>query len=847
MNDPKKCPQCNSELPRGALAGLCPACLLKQGAMESAPQAAAFTPPTPAELAPLFPQLEIQALIGKGGMGVVYRARQKDLDRDVALKILPPEIGRDPAFAERFTREAKAMAKLNHPNIVTIHDFGQTDGLFYFVMEFVDGVNLRQLLHTGRVAPREALAIVPQICDALQYAHDHGIVHRDIKPENILLDRQGHVKVADFGLAKLVGTVETPAVGTMPAIPATTEAGQVMGTPQYMAPEQREHPSDVDHRADIYSLGVVFYQMLTGELPGKKIEPPSRKVVIDVRLDEVVLRALEQKPEQRYQQISEVKTLVETIASAPEPHVGPAGSVPFVPPPLEPAVGKTEQDRLAVPAIGLMVTGALALIAPLILLLVFLIGAAFLPKILVLLMLGIAIGLLPGWLMIHGARKMLRHESHGWSVTAGILAILLGGLLGLVFGIWALVELARHGIGKASATGASGSAARCSGLGIAAFVLSLTGLLWLGLSMASENALTLAVFLLSDVAALVLGIVAWRSGFGKAAVILATTIALLGLPSTFIIRPALNTARSAAAGAKTANEMRQILLALQAYAGEHQGVWPQHLSEIIGKPYFHGYHSGVNQLEKTYRYQPPQPGKTNPATVVVLNESTPVRSGGTYVGYADGHSVWVENTAKDKLLFSVQSSNQPPMSLGQIIAVPTTPNAAASIKRVTANGQQVLIEGYVGQGDQFVLTLGGEQKHQSKIGVGFSGPFTATLRLTNHVLRCEIKESARVLKMDWKLGSLEIWDGPHMMQKGSLKPEKSGSYVLDTDNTDGRFEFQEGSIQPEPDGSYAVARFHSQQIGIVPLLVHLERSPTTATADMGNMPTNTSHCDTQPQ
>jgi serine/threonine protein kinase len=186
-------------------------------------------------------------------------------------------------------------------------------------MEFVDGVNLRQLLHTGRIAPREALAIVPQICDALQFAHDQGIVHRDIKPENILIDRRGRVKVADFGLAKLVGNdgrAELPLGQADQQVGPTnlTAAGKVMGTPNYMAPEQMDHPNEVDNRADIYALGVVFYQMLTGELPGKRIEPPSSKVQIDVRLDEIVLRALEKKPELRYQQASVLKTQVETIA-----------------------------------------------------------------------------------------------------------------------------------------------------------------------------------------------------------------------------------------------------------------------------------------------------------------------------------------------------------------------------------------------------------------------------------------------------------------------------------------------------------------------------------------------------
>jgi serine/threonine protein kinase len=325
MPNVDKCPQCGTPLSPGALAGLCPACLLKAGATADTvtdPKQPPFHPPTVAELAAIFPQWEILELIGKGGMGAVYKARQKQLDRIVALKILPPDISSDPAFAERFTREARALAKLNHPNIVTLYEFGETGGQFYFLMEFVDGVNLRQLLNNSRLSPREALAIVPQICDALQFAHDHGIVHRDIKPENILLDRRGRVKVADFGLAKIIGaeTADTPAPG-QPAVAGSTvltDAGKVMGTPPYMSPEQKENPGDVDHRADIYALGVVFYQMLTGELPGKKIEPPSRKVQLDVRLDEIVLRALEKKPEMRFQQASVLKTEVETLTAEPQ-------------------------------------------------------------------------------------------------------------------------------------------------------------------------------------------------------------------------------------------------------------------------------------------------------------------------------------------------------------------------------------------------------------------------------------------------------------------------------------------------------------------------------------------------
>ena len=315
------CPKCGAALPSTATAGLCPRCLMAEAMAPTqggAEPTAARKTLAPEELAPFFPQLEILACLGRGGMGVVYKARQKTLNRIVALKLLAPERVRDAQFAERFTREAQALAALSHPNIVTIYDFGQAGGFYFLLMEFVDGLNLRQLLRMRKFTPEEALAIVPPLCDALQYAHDRGIVHRDIKPENLLLDKDGRVKVADFGIAKMLGAADATGKGGGASAPENPTQTAV-GTPNYSAPEQKTDPQRVDNRADIYSLGVVFYEMLTGELPGKRIEPPSAKVQIDVRLDAVVLRALQQKPELRFQQVSEVKTMVETIVQSPEP------------------------------------------------------------------------------------------------------------------------------------------------------------------------------------------------------------------------------------------------------------------------------------------------------------------------------------------------------------------------------------------------------------------------------------------------------------------------------------------------------------------------------------------------
>jgi tRNA A-37 threonylcarbamoyl transferase component Bud32 len=425
-----RCPECGAALPADAPEGLCPQCLLK-GVINSAHDAARSAPaqatapyggataPSVEELAPLFPQLEILELIGQGGMGAVYKARQPSLDRLVAVKVLPPEAGRDPAFAERFNREARALARLSHPNIVAVHDVGQAGELYYFVMEYVDGVNLRQVLRDGQLTPEQALRIVPQICDALQYAHEEGIVHRDIKPENILLDRKGRVKIADFGLAKLLGRD----TGNF----TLTGSRQVMGTLYYMAPEQVERPLEVDHRADIYSLGVVFYEMLTGQLPVGRFPMPSEKAGTDAFLDEVVLRALEREPERRYQHASDVKTDVES----------PAQRATVLAPGMSADSREVARHQLRGPAISLMVMGVLG---PLGWLVAFLIYTLFLyldsrdrmggnswfwagldkgyGPFLVLFGVNVVIG---GFL-IAGARKLRRLEAYEFSVLTSLMA-----------------------------------------------------------------------------------------------------------------------------------------------------------------------------------------------------------------------------------------------------------------------------------------------------------------------------------------------------------------------------------------------------------------------------------------
>ena len=270
------------------------------------PEEPGWQPPEPEELAQLLPQYRIESLIGCGGMAAVYRGTQANLDRPIAIKLLPAEMAADEEFVERFRREACTLAKLRHPGIVTIYESGQTsEGHLFFVMEFVDGADLHHVLHGPGIHPKQALIFTTQVCDALEYAHKHGVVHSDIKPGNILITREGRAKLVDFGLARPLNPNDAAASRNL----------VIMGTPDYAAPEQ--HAGVADPRSDLYALGVVLYEMLTGQPPRGGFEPPSQRAGGDVRIDPIVIKALQPEPAMRFQRASEMKAAIERLRIMP--------------------------------------------------------------------------------------------------------------------------------------------------------------------------------------------------------------------------------------------------------------------------------------------------------------------------------------------------------------------------------------------------------------------------------------------------------------------------------------------------------------------------------------------------
>jgi len=275
---------------------------------EERPTRADPSPPDPF-LGQVLGGCRIDEVLGRGGMGVVYKATQLSLNRAVAIKVLPEEVCGQPQFVERFKREVDVLSRLSHPNVVTVFERGEIDGRLYVIMEFVQGTSLREVMRRGPLPSAEALVIVRGVLAALEHAHAKGIIHRDIKPENVLVAPGGIVKVADFGLSRLMGPADATRL---------THTHLVLGTFEYMAPEQRERAKEVDERADIYATGVVLYELLAGELPIGHFAALSRKrpKECDSRIDAIVEKSLAKSPGERYQRASEMGAAVSRILSA---------------------------------------------------------------------------------------------------------------------------------------------------------------------------------------------------------------------------------------------------------------------------------------------------------------------------------------------------------------------------------------------------------------------------------------------------------------------------------------------------------------------------------------------------
>jgi serine/threonine-protein kinase len=313
---------------------------------------------------------QIVGELGRGGMAVVYRAFQPSLNRYVAIKVLPPHLGHDKEFVERFQREALASAQLRHPNIVVIHDVGHQQGIYFIVMELLEGHTLKQIVEEeGALSVERANRIVEQLAAALDYAHQRGFVHRDVKPANIFVGKDDHVTLTDFGIAKAASEAKQ-----------LTRTGMLMGTPEYMSPEQAEGER-VDYRTDLYAVGVVLYQMLVGQVPFRGTTPhailhaviyeppaPLRQLRQDLppAIETVVLTAIDKRPERRYQSGEELAAdLRKAATSRFQPFIVPVHSDPPPTDPTKPSESATSRKPIAwiVSAMVVILCGLLAVLA----------------------------------------------------------------------------------------------------------------------------------------------------------------------------------------------------------------------------------------------------------------------------------------------------------------------------------------------------------------------------------------------------------------------------------------------------------------------------------------------------
>ncbi len=310
-----------------------------------------FSAPSIEELQPHFPAYEITAFIAQGGMGAVYAARQVSLDRPVAIKILPRQFGADPQFRSSFESEAKSMARLNHPNLIAVYDFGDADGMLYIIMELVEGKSLHHSAHGRAIDQGEAARLVAGISHGLAHAHQHGILHRDIKPGNILLGPEAVPKIGDFGLARPVGEGHNP-------------EEIVWGTPGYSAPEVVNNPGGVDQRADIFAVGVLLYELLTAQIPSEPWQPPSVVGQCSPEFDALIRRATHPSPEMRYAKAEDLAKDLDQLgeklkkpvlrktksspAATPIPGAGPIGMR------ATPALATSPPKSQQIPVIGIL-------------------------------------------------------------------------------------------------------------------------------------------------------------------------------------------------------------------------------------------------------------------------------------------------------------------------------------------------------------------------------------------------------------------------------------------------------------------------------------------------------------